>query len=857
MRGDGQIKIIIEESAGIVRNGEPVRLGVPVARGLWQTGKTFVVKDPSGQLHPCQTKTLKQWPDGSIKWLLVDFFVTTEARNQSSWILCQGAETSHPHRVRVIKESESWRVDTGAGWFKINLNKLGPFSSAGSNGEDNISLSGSSCDLLLDDQTLAESSVELLELEEDGPLHAIVRMGGSFGGSELVYQCRLHFFAGLTTVKIVMTLHNPKAAEHPDGLWDLGDRGSVFFAGLNFNFDMPHSDQRILVCQTESGQKPIVASVGESLLICQNSSGGENWASPNHRNHAGEIALTGKGYKVQLDGQNKLEGDRATPIFWAGEGSLGLAVTCSMFWQEFPKSLSANQDSINVGLFPQCFNDLFELQGGEQKTHEFYLDIAVGQNNCKWVGSPLDVMVDAKSCHNSGVFIDLPSEEGLIDKVVNPTCLVAKREIVDEYGWRNFGEVYADHEAVGANSDRLFVSHYNNQYDVIAGAYKKALSSSSVEWLSIARQLAKHVQDIDIYHTNLDREEYNGGLFWHTDHYVDAELSSHRSYSRDQHASYEAHAGGGGPGAEHCYTTGLKYHYYLTGDSSFRDSVLQLAEWELIALSGPQTVLAATKRFVDNIRHWWSVSEDKDIFPSYPLSRGTGNAIKACLDAFDLSDDNAWLSDIADILRRTLHYEDDIEKRNLLNAEISWSYTVLLGALVDYLDKKIELGQSDDDFHFARNCLLHYADWMVNNEYPFLEKPEILEYPNETWVAQDLRKSVIFYHAARYSSNSRKVDIYLEKSRFFHDYVFTELPTYEGYQLTRSISLVLQNGWVGSALAKENIIAPFNADEVPVLSKPLDLLTPINCVKRYMWDLKRVITKTSFRREWNWFVSRM
>ena len=38
-------------------------------------------------------------------------------------------------------------------------------------------------------------------------------------------------------------------------------------------------------------------------------------------------------------------------------------------------------------------------------------------------------------------------------------------------------------------------------------------------------QLARHVVDIDIYHTTNDKSAYNHGLFWHTEHYVDAGCS--------------------------------------------------------------------------------------------------------------------------------------------------------------------------------------------------------------------------------------------------------------------------------------------------------------------------------------------
>ena len=128
--------------------------------------------------------------------------------------------------------------------------------------------------------------------------------------------------------------------------------------------------------------------------------------------------------------------------------------------------------------------------------------------------------------------------------------------MIDEYGWRHFGEIYADHEAV----DRAgLVSHYNNQYDAIAGLASRFMQTGDARWWSAMCELAAHVTDIDLYHTTDDRAAYNGGYFWHTQHYVAAGTATHRSYSR------LAVSSGGGPSSEHNYTTGLLLHHFLTG----------------------------------------------------------------------------------------------------------------------------------------------------------------------------------------------------------------------------------------------------------------------------------------------------
>ena len=52
----------------------PVTGGIPIARGRLVDAK-FVRLILDGQPVPVQTDTLAFWPDGSVKWLLIDFQV--------------------------------------------------------------------------------------------------------------------------------------------------------------------------------------------------------------------------------------------------------------------------------------------------------------------------------------------------------------------------------------------------------------------------------------------------------------------------------------------------------------------------------------------------------------------------------------------------------------------------------------------------------------------------------------------------------------------------------------------------------------------------------------------------------------
>src|SRR5262249_28186172 len=153
------------------------------------------------------------------------------------------------------------------------------------------------------------------------------------------------------------------------------------------------------------------------------------------------------------------------------------------FWQQFPKAVEAEGRCLRIGLFPGQFDDLFELQGGEQKTHDIWLHVGPpgpkSLAGCEWVYQPVRVHAQPEWYAGSGALPYLFTAPikpetplgALLDGAVHgPTSLVSRREIIDEYGWRHFGEIYADHEGAYYQGPAPVISHYNNQYDVIYGA---------------------------------------------------------------------------------------------------------------------------------------------------------------------------------------------------------------------------------------------------------------------------------------------------------------------------------------------------------------------------------------------------
>lgn len=831
-------EFIIRERAGLARKAEPVRVSVPFAKGELADPGAVCLKDAAGEPVPSQLQVLSRWKDGSVQWLLCDFAASVPAQAELRYRLAPGeppaAGPASP--LRVTPGEESWQVDTGAARFQIDARTLRPFLQV-QRGETAVSGAGL-CQLVGGAGEDLPGTVRQITLESFGALRATLRLDGSFAKGAR-FCCRLHFFAGKSLCRLELTLHNPQRARHEGGLWDLGDAGSFIFRGLSFELPLERTGERLVI--PEHGGGRVLPEKGGSLSLLQLSSGGS--------------AVQGAGYRLLEGDELLLEGKRATPLTWCGIGSEGVGALIPRFWQEFPKGVAAGTAGLRLSLFPEC-GQPHELQGGERSTSSFWLDFCCTPEDLAPLALPLALYPVQETVRASGVLKDLPPAAGdFVDRFLpGPQALFERREAIDEYGWRDFGDIYADHEAVYHKGADPFVSHYNNQYDVCAGLYRKFLATGDPRWGELASDLARHVLDIDIYHTGEDREEYNGGLFWHTDHYISAGNATHRTYSKLHLGVKDPRYWGGGPAAEHCYTTGLMLHYYLTGEADFRDAVLTLADWCYGALAGPRLLLATAKK---SLRYLSLLRYGKgSLFPRYPFTRGTGNALTASLDAFQLTGDRTYLARAEELIRGALHPLDDIDARGLGNPELAWSYTVLLGAVAKFLDKKGELGERDEAFALARAGLLAYADWMEQNEFPYLRRTELLEYPNETWAAQELRKCVVLYHAARYAGRQRGL-AYLEKARQLLEEALSDLERFPTSSCTRPVALMLQNGWIAAALKDGPDLQVADGEPVQPPGAGTPKVSGGAVAARIARELGDALRETTLARELAWLKSRL
>jgi hypothetical protein len=175
--------------------------------------------------------------------------------------------------------------------------------------------------------------------------------------------------------------------------------------------------------------------------------------------------------------------------------------------------------------------------------------------------------------------------------------------------------------------------------------------------------------------------------------------------------------------------------------------------------------------------------------------RGAGNSINALLDAHRLSGEARYLEKADSLIVRCVHPDDDQSALQLLDAENRWSYTVFLQTLGKYLDYRADRGLVDERYAYAREVLLNYARWMLEHERPYLERPEQLEYPTETWAGQDIRKAAVFEFAARHTRDEADRTTFLRRAAYFFDYSVTTLGDATTGRLVRPLVLLLAYGF--------------------------------------------------------------
>ena len=232
------ISIPLEFSHDTARNPKcwPVTRGIPIPEGTLRDVDGLGVSSPSGARLPSQFRVLGRWPDGSVKWVLVDFQADGVSSGRVVYTLTDEAtggtgDLPRPpptNTVRITETDQDLHVDTGALRFKVSRRQYGLFHSVsfahaphgtpnranpipGQGGDAWARISEGASDGGLKRRlygpgglcraSLAGDSYDVA-VEEQGPLRTVIRLE-----SALEADIPMHHYAGYRPVRCITRIH--------------------------------------------------------------------------------------------------------------------------------------------------------------------------------------------------------------------------------------------------------------------------------------------------------------------------------------------------------------------------------------------------------------------------------------------------------------------------------------------------------------------------------------------------------------------------------------------------------------------------------------------------------------------------
>jgi hypothetical protein len=121
---DTPLVVPVRLTSATTSRHQPVRVGIPLPQGSLRGVTSAVLASPCGGRYPAQLTVLATWPDGSIKWLLVEALPITIPPQDSDWSIEFTTTDSRDAAVTltVHRDAATTTVDTGTHRFSVSPN---------------------------------------------------------------------------------------------------------------------------------------------------------------------------------------------------------------------------------------------------------------------------------------------------------------------------------------------------------------------------------------------------------------------------------------------------------------------------------------------------------------------------------------------------------------------------------------------------------------------------------------------------------------------------------------------------------------------------------------------------------------
>jgi hypothetical protein len=595
----------------------PVRCGVPVPRGALRDPSLVTVSDSRGRPALAQARALAWWeapgdPQRSVKWLLVSFDASTEAKAQA-YEVHLGADVAPAtiaSPLRVEQTDQGVSVDTGAMRLAIDRSSPRLITQAWRGGRALLGDSARAGLYVVDHEgTLYRSALDrdaTLVIESQGPHEAVIKAQGRYisgdGRPYNQWTTRLHAYANRPFVRVVhsfvLTEGSEKRRVREIGL-ELplrreGEqtvripRGTPYAVAADLPEPIqsdPHTftgaaldEQGQLTAFQDSQRTWKLLGRGESALLSGERSG--HWLSV--VGPRGGLTVAARWWWQQYPNamtwrRESGEVDTLSLAFWTrrGAGELDLRpepfVRSKGVWDYWSKQIMQVKDRRHE-FPPSLGGTLTSDGGGVSKTHELTLwfhdvdDAGVAAQAGYLTQKPVYAHVDPAWLDRSEAMgrlhprdeVNFPQVEAAIDTHLQVERLrqsddrYGNPEYHDSYGLLDFGDTLHS----GKYAHRYWSHFFYCEPTVWWTLYARSGDRGALDF---AQANARHHMDIDTCHWDVGPRQTPGSInhddagFFHWD-YNDGYISTSN------------------------YLTYLTACHYLTGDERARDVAVMIGE---------------------------------------------------------------------------------------------------------------------------------------------------------------------------------------------------------------------------------------------------------------------------------------
>lgn len=541
------IPLRIDEPTGVRRERWPVRWGVPFPKGRLASPETVRLLGPEGQEVPCAVSVSAQWPDGSVKWLLLQFQITLEPQTRATCTVEYGPgvhRTDRPSSLSVQEAGDRLAVRTGPLEFSVSRSHFAGVEGIRLNGLERLAHPLRA--------RITDGDGIRYEMHPDGPSEVVVEEQSS--------------------ERVTLRAKGRHRATDGRTLFDYLLRISAYP-------DLPHLELEYTFLNTEDAEytslREIALSVpvrldGPSVGLCGAGRRLHRLEEPFHFTHGHVIEKYGifAGSPIYRADGTRLAGvglyEQALASGWLdiSDGQGGLAVTMRDFVWTYPKEAAWRDGEIVFSLWPARSEPL-RLHQGMARTHRFLLHLHDGDGESSRVHETACAFNEPLLPWNGPWYLESGAFGDVLRPDRYPRLERALRDLTnDARNRRTLGAFdYGDSVNPGTGSQGGFST--NNEHDVPHGHLLQFVRTGERIPFHLADAGVWHTMDVDIVHHTTRSPVERGGQRIHG--------HGHLQYDAEGYPDVSAVP-------SHTWTEGLLEYHYLTGHPRAREIALGIAD---------------------------------------------------------------------------------------------------------------------------------------------------------------------------------------------------------------------------------------------------------------------------------------